>query len=158
MPNPLPALMLLLAMPMLPGQDDPGIDGAQLAQLGFHQRIIIRIPRLRPDRDAPPRDPPREPRWDERRGPRCVPADALTGAMIVAPDTIDLTTADGTRLRARLDRHCPPMDYYPGFYMKPTSDGMICADRDSIAVRSGGSCPIVAFRQLMPGRRRGRLP
>ena len=60
---------------------------------------------------------------------------------------------DRTRIRARLDRNCPALDYYYGFYISPDEDGLVCADRDSIRSRVGGECQIDAFRRLRPEKR-----
>ena len=65
---------------------------------------------------------------------------------------IDLMLEGGDRLRAKLDNDCPPLDFYSGFYLKPTPDGMVCADRDAIRSRSGAACAIESFKQLVPKR------
>jgi hypothetical protein len=92
--------------------------------------------------------------WSEKKGPKCVMMGDLVGAAISAPDSIDLMIDDGSRIRARLDDDCPPLDYYSSYYLKPTPDGMVCADRDAIRSRSGGSCPIEEFKRLIPKVRR----
>jgi hypothetical protein len=51
-------------------------------------------------------------------------------------------------MRAKLERSCPALDYYFGFYIMPAADGQICADRDSIRSRVGGECGIDRFRTL----------
>ena len=51
-----------------------------------------------------------------------------------------------------LERRCPALDYYNGFYMSATPDGLICADRDSIRARTGGECRIDSFRTLRAAR------
>lgn len=115
-----------------------------LAQLTYRQQVIIRIPSHRA--------PPAPVRWREKKGPKCIPADALAGAQI-SPDGVDLLLRGGQRVRARLGR-CPPLDYYSGFYIRPGADGRVCEDRDAIRVRSGGSCEIDDFRSLVPERDR----
>ena len=114
----------------------------EFAQLTIQQRLIIRLPAQRP---APP---PRLMRWREKRGPKCVPMNAVGGAAIIEADSVDLYLRGGLRIRARLDDACPALDYYSGFYVSPTRDGMICADRDSIRTRAGGICNIDRFRLL----------
>jgi len=58
----------------------------------------------------------------------------------------------GDRVRATFDRDCPGLDFYSGFYLKPSADGQICADRDMIRTRSGDSCEISGFRRLVAKR------
>ena len=60
--------------------------------------------------------------------------------------------ADGTRLRALFDDDCPALDFYSGLYVKGTTDGMVCADRDSIRSRSGSVCRIDGFKRLVAKR------
>lgn len=113
-----------------------------LAQLTIRQSLIIRVPA---------RQQPIAPQaWKEKSGPKCIPAGALAGAQI-SREGVDLLLKGGARVRAKLDR-CPPLDYYSGFYIRPGIDGRVCQDRDSIRVRSGGSCEIDAFRSLVPVR------
>ena len=57
--------------------------------------------------------------------------------------------ADRTRIRAQLDEDCPALDFYGGFYLQPDDD-RLCAHRDAIHSRMGGSCTIERFRQLEP--------
>ncbi len=116
------------------------------------QRVIVRVPTAAvstagaPVRALPPIN------WVERRADRCVPMSSLASAAITRPDSVDLTLTGGRRLRARLGDDCPALDFYQGFYLRPTSDGMVCASRDSIRSRSGGQCRIEGFRALVPGR------
>lgn len=87
-------------------------------------------------------------RWHEDRGPRCIPANRIFGAEHVGQESVDIVFRDNSRVRARLERRCPALDFYYGFYIRPTADGMICADRDSIRSRVGGECQIDRFRTL----------
>ncbi len=141
----IPALILLA---LVPGASvaDSAESGVQVAQLTVHQRIIIRIPRM-PFTRAPV-EASQPLRWVEKKGPKCVAMEDLVGAAISAPDSIDLMIDDGSRIRARLDDDCPPLDYYSSYYLKPTPDGMVCRNRDAIRSRSGGSCQIEEFKRL----------
>ena len=93
-------------------------------------------------------------RWEEHRGPRCIAWAQIAGSGLLSQDSVDLVFRDATRVRARLERHCPALDYYNGFYMSATPDGLICADRDSIRARTGGECRIDRFRSLRVARAR----
>jgi hypothetical protein len=93
-------------------------------------------------------------RWEEHRGPRCIAWAQIAGSGLLGQTSVDLVFRDNTRVRARLERHCPALDYYAGFYMAATPDGLICADRDSIRARTGGECRIDSFRTLRAARAR----
>ena len=142
----IPVTLLALAAPAAAAMGD-GEGGVLLAQLTVHERIIIRVPRMQPSVSRSP-TPPAE-RWKEKKGPKCVAASALAGAMISQPGSVDLILAGGQRLRAKIDEDCGPLDYYSGFYLRPATDGEICANRDVIRVRSGGSCEIEGFKKLV---------
>jgi hypothetical protein len=113
-----------------------------LAQLTIRQQLIIRVP----SRVRRPADPVL---YMEKNGPKCIPASVLAGAQI-SNYGVDLLLKGGRRVRAKLADDCPPLDYYSGFYIRQGLDGQVCADRDSIRVRSGGSCEIERFRKLVP--------
>jgi hypothetical protein len=142
------ALLMLAALGGVP--DEPSaLAPMQFAQLTVRQQILVRVPlRLRP---LPKAEPQVE--WKEDKGPKCVAARSIAGATALRQKSFDLVMRDKTRIRARLDRSCPALDYYYGFYISPDADGQICADRDSIRSRVGGECEIDAFRKLRPARR-----
>lgn len=144
-PAKLPALLLALGAPALLAADI-GVDGGagdQVTTMTFHERIIVRVPRI-----AGP--PPAPVTWKEHRGPKCITASELAGALVQQPGVVDLVLVGNRRIRAKLDGNCEPLDFYSGFYLKPSSDGKVCADRDAIRSRSGRSCEIDAFRLLKP--------
>lgn len=113
------------------------------------QQIIIRVPagirRVTPAGQSLIR-------WQEGRGPRCVAAGRIIGASRMGQESVDLIFRDNSRIRARLERRCPALDFYRGFYVNATEDGRICAERDSIRSRSGGACEIDQFRTLRASR------
>lgn len=106
---------------------------------------MLRIP-LRPMASFPMPLP--TPAWKESRGPRCVARGDLMAASVDSEKNVDFILRDRTRVRARLQNSCPALDYYSGFYLKPTADGRICRDRDAVHARSGGACEIDVFRRL----------
>lgn len=115
----------------------------------LHQQIIIRVSPIQRSGTAAPAAR-QSIAWREERGPRCVPVRQILGAAQIGPESIDLVLRDATRIRARLERRCPAMDYYFGVYVRPNPDGMLCADRDAFRARSGGLCEIERFRLLRP--------
>ncbi|WP_022684940.1 hypothetical protein [Sphingomonas phyllosphaerae] len=146
----LPVLLLALAAPLVLSASPPQLDGVEYAQLTIHERLIIRVPRVSP---APVRGrAPAKPtvRWDEKKGPECVAMAALTGASVEREGEVDLVVGGTRRLRAKLDDDCPTLDFYRGFYLKPTADGQLCARRDGIRSRSGAYCAVTRFRTLVP--------
>ncbi len=127
-----------------------GFDSAGDAQIVVHERITIRVPRMT---GAPLQrvvSPQRD--WKEHKGPKCLGVNEMVAAAITEPAAVDLLTADGHWMRARLDGDCRSADFYAGLYIRPGADGRICAGRDAIRVRSGGRCPIDSFRRLAPRR------
>ena len=130
------AALLLLAA----GASAPAQQPRQYAQVVVREQIIVKM-RTRP---------PQQIRWKESKGPKCIPARAIAGAAVVSEDTVDLMLRDNRRIRIKLDNDCPALGYYPGFYVTPNADGMICAGRDSIRSRIGGRCEIDRFRALQP--------
>ncbi len=130
--------------------DEPSpIAPMQFAQLTVRQQILVRIPvRVRQMTVKESRVD-----WEEKRGPKCVPARQIVAATALSQKSVDLIMRDRTRVRAKLERSCPALDYYYGFYLSPAADGRICADRDSIRSRVGGECGIDRFRTLLASER-----
>lgn len=139
-----PALLAVAAPVLVSAQAAPTWMGEELAQLTIHERLIIRIPRV-----SPARSRVAVPVWREKKGPRCVEMKSLTGAAIGGESDVDLIVDGIKRVRAKLDDGCPAMNFFSGFYLKPTKDGKICAGRDVIRARSGASCAIDRFRRLV---------
>ena len=149
------AAALLLPPAALPdGQARaPGQVATRLAQVRIQQHIVIRVPR--PDtmrRVSAPAAPLPPIAWVEKGSNDCVETSRLAGAAITRSDSVDLVMTGGKRVRAKLGKECPALDFYTGFYVKPTKDGMVCAKRDTFRSRSGGECQIKAFRNLIPER------
>ncbi|MEQ1547886.1 MAG: hypothetical protein ABL918_04470 [Chakrabartia sp.] len=120
---------------------------SQFAQVTITRRSVIRVT---PALSAPIRRLPPANLWKEKDAPDCIPTSALAGLMISKPDSIDLLLHSGQLVRAKLEKGCPSIDFYSGFYMKPTKDGRICEDRDTIHSRTGGACEIDKFKTLTP--------
>lgn len=120
--------------------DSPGFRPAQWT---FQQKVVVRVQRAIPARPV---------EWREKKGPRCLPLGDLAGAVILKPDAVDLVLGGGERMRARLDKDCPALNFYSGFYIKPTRDGKVCADRDAVHSRAGRMCGIEDFRRLVAKR------
>ncbi|HEU0043470.1 hypothetical protein [Sphingomonas sp.] len=149
MPHHAPLVTLLaLAAPALAADRVAPPAGGQIARLTIQQRVVIRVPRV-PEARLPL---PKPVKWKEKKGPECVAAQTMAGALISAPNQVDLVLIGGKRVRAKLDGDCKPLDFYSGFYVRPSKDGMICRDRDAIRVRSGASCQIDDFKLLQASK------
>ena len=137
------AALVLAALGSVP--DEPNAAAPmQFAQLSIRQQVLIRVPvRVRP---SPHKPDPFE--WKESKGRKGIPAPLIAGATALRQKSFDLILKDNSRIRANLDRSCPALDYYYGFYISPDEDGKICADRDSIRSRVGGECEIDSFKTL----------
>jgi hypothetical protein len=128
----------------------PEANGTDYAQVMIERRTVIRIT---PHHErARSRDTFRD--WKEKKAPNCVPMATLGGISISRPDSIDLVLRGGQVIRARLEKGCPSIDFYSGFYLQPTRDGRLCEDRDTIHSRTGGACMIDKFHTLVPPKQK----
>ncbi|NMN03488.1 hypothetical protein FHT19_000644 [Novosphingobium sp. SG919] len=120
-------------------------------QVRIEQRLIIRItPGF--GRDLPPPPPLPQPLLVPRgrHGNRaCV---ALGGIGAIAPSASDsqivLMLRDRRQVVASLEKSCSARDFYVGFYAERSSDGMLCAGRDSIHSRAGATCMITRLQEM----------
>ncbi len=142
----IPVTLLALAAPAA-AMVQSDLDGVEFAQMSIHERIIIRVPRMAHQVSAKTNDAPAL-EFKEHKGPKCVAVGDIAGAALGKPGVVDLMMDNGTRLRAKLDGDCKPLDYYTGFYIRPAADGLICQDRDAIRMRSGATCEIEGFKSL----------
>jgi hypothetical protein len=135
-------------LPLLVGMfaAQPGAVGQSVTRLVIEDEVIIRVPV-----QAHPIIPTIE--WVEKKGPKCVPANEIRRALLSGPQQVDFIFSNRARVRAQLDEDCPALDFYAGFYLQPR-DERICARRDAVHSRIGGSCTIERFSQLMPKYRR----
>jgi hypothetical protein len=126
---------------LLAGSEAPPAPPKGVRIMTVEERLTIRVP-------VAPR-PRLRIRWEEEKGPKCIPAGALAGAFLSGPDSIDFILRSRRLIRARLDSNCEGLDFWGGFYVQP-EDRRICARRDTIRSRAGGSCRIEKFRTLVP--------
>jgi hypothetical protein len=119
----------------------PGAMEQTVTRLVVQDEVILRIP-------IEPR-PLRPIQWVERKGPKCIPVSAIRGALLSGPAQVDFIFANRTRIRAEFDEDCPALDFYGGFYLQPGGE-RLCAGRDAIHSRMGGSCTIGRFKLLVP--------
>jgi hypothetical protein len=115
--------------------------GSSVRVMTVERKMTLRVP-VRPY-------PRMNLQWEEEKGPKCLPAGAIAGAMLSGPGSIDIVLRNRQRVRARLDDDCEGLDFYGGVYVQ-TEDGQFCAKRDPIRSRMGGACRIDKFRTLVP--------
>ena len=131
-----PALLGLIAL-------QPGAVEQTVTRLVIQDEVILRVP-------VQPRPMAAPILWVERnKGPKCIPAFAIRRALSSGPNQVDFVLANRARIRAQFDEDCPALDFYNGFYLQP-EDQRLCAGRDAIHSRMGGSCTIERFKLLVP--------
>ena len=144
-------MMLLTFLGLIPalfsmaGQASPQQQPQAVRRVVINEEVIISIP-IRP-RQSQRVD------WIEQKGPKCIRTDRIAGATLSGRSSIDFLLRDRQRVRAIMDNECPALDFYRGFYLQPDDD-RICAKRETIRKRDGGSCRIERFRSLVPQLKR----
>jgi len=116
---------------------------ANVSRLVVQDEVILRIP-VQPHSIAPQFD------WVEKKGPKCIPAAAIRRLSLSGDEQVDFILSGGGRVRAKFDENCPALDFYGGAYLQYGRDQQICAHRDAVMSRIGGSCTIERFRLLIP--------
>lgn len=132
---------LLGLFPLFFGSAMQPADTAVVRRVVIQEQLIIGVP-IRPRVSRPIV-------WEEKKGPKCISGNAVAGAFLSGEDSIDFVMANRTRVRARLENDCPALDYYSRIYLQP-DNGLICAGRDTIRSRMGGTCQIDKFKLLKP--------
>ena len=120
----------------------PGAVQQSVTRLVVQDEVILRVRVL-------PRPLVQPIVWVERKGPKCIPVAAIRRALLSGPEQVDLILASRARVRAQFDEDCPALDFYGDFYLQP-QDGRLCAGRDAVHSRIGGSCTIEWFKLLVP--------
>lgn len=125
-------------------------------QVRIEQRVIIRIapgPAPRTPMDirrglfSPFPTVPRSPRVVERRMAQCLPVGTIAGVQPDGASRLMLFMRDQRIVSATLEKGCNARDYYSGFLVERTMDGMICAGRDKLLSRSGANCTVGKLTQ-----------
>jgi hypothetical protein len=113
-----------------------------VSRIVVRDEIVMRVPVIRPRAAWPVR-------WVEKKGPKCIRSASVVAAALADESSIDFLMRDRRRIRAKMDSECPTLDFYGGFYLQPEDD-RICARREEIRNRMGGSCRIERFRTMVP--------
>lgn len=129
---------VMSVLPLLLGW---GLAGdVQVRSITVEDQIILRVP-VRPQ--------PPQIEWIPHKGPKCVSVKKIRGAFLSGDDHVDFILEGRKLLRARLEENCPALDFYEGFYLS-SNDEKVCARRDVVRSRMGGSCAIDRFMELKP--------
>lgn len=121
-------------------------------QVRIEQRVTIRIaprnPAIRPSMLAEMAPPALPSRVVERKVGKCVPVSSIAA---VQPDAgkLLLFMRDQRLISASLEKACSARDFYKGFYLERTGDGLLCVERDKLHSRAGASCELRRMRQLV---------
>ena len=129
-----------------------GFDGGTANQVRIEQRMTIRIaPRAAAEPNMLADIPTREvgPKFIERKVGKCLPVARIAGVQASGPSKLILYLRDQRIVSAELERACRSRDFYSGFYLSRSDDGMLCVDRDTLLSRSGANCKLTRFRQLI---------
>ena len=124
-------------------------------QVSIQQRVTIRInPRPAPmPLEASMFDNGlgggREPRIIERRFAKCVPMNTILGIQPVSSSRLLFILRDDRLITAQLSKGCQAREFYSGLILKRSADGQVCVDRDELFSRSGATCQVTGFRQLI---------
>lgn len=120
-------------------------------QVRIEQRMIIRIaPRMPGQMFTLPSRPQLQPRFFERKTPKCLPITSIAGVQAESPGRLMLITRNRKLIGASLDKSCHARDFYSGFYVEQNADGQLCAGRDIIHSRAGANCAVTKLRELVP--------
>ncbi len=123
-------------------------------QTRIERRVIVRIsPRLPLQDEESLADPSRraEPRrYEERKMGKCAAIRSIAGVQIGQGNRLLLFMRDRGIVSVKLDKSCSARDFYSGFYVENSDDGMICAGRDTLHSRAGPNCELSKLRRLVP--------
>jgi hypothetical protein len=120
-------------------------------QVRIEQRVVVRVsPRL-PAREllaALPQAPHRA-GLKERKVGKCLAMGGIAGVQIEQEDRLLLFMRDQRLISADLEKACAARDFYSGFYLERSGDGMLCVNRDMLHARTGATCSVSRLRQLV---------
>ena len=135
-------LPLLLGLAASQGDSEGEDPQPSVSRLVVEEQWIVRVP-VRPQRAVQRLE------WSEGKRVKCFSTKDIRGALLSGADNVDFLLGKRQRVRASFDGSCPALDFYGGFYLK-TDDDRVCARRDVVHSRMGGSCRIEGFRRLEP--------
>lgn len=121
-------------------------------QVRIEQRVIIRVAparRIRQDLIADMRQGEAGTRFRERPMKRCVPMANIAGVQNGPENRLILFMRDRNIVSASLEKACSVRDFYSGFYVERSTDGLLCSGRDTLQSRTGASCGVRRLAHLV---------
>ena len=124
-------------------------------QVSIEQRVTIRInPRPAPmpiiaGFVSEGADAAGEPHFVERKAGKCLQLGAIAGVQPLGAGRLLLILRDNRLFTAKLSKGCQAREFYSGFIVKRNADGQVCVSRDELLSRSGSSCQVSSFHQLV---------
>jgi hypothetical protein len=85
----------------------------------------------------------------ERPMKRCVAMANVAGVQSGPQNRLLLFMRDRRIVSAALEKTCNARDFYSGFYVERTADGLFCPGRDTLQSRTGASCGVRRFAHLV---------
>lgn len=123
-------------------------------QVRIERRVTIRIaPRSAAPRQSLMADLQRAPqpqRYEEREMADCLPVGDIAGVQTGGGNQLVLFLRNQRMVSARLEKSCRAREFYSGFYLERSEDGMLCVDRDKLQSRAGAKCELALLRELVP--------
>lgn len=148
-----PAAAVPAVPPAITNETANPADTPVAAQVRIEQRVVIRIAPIGTSTRAmslAEAAPPAEPaRVTERKMGKCVPVAGIAAVQPDAGGRLLLYMRDQRLIAASLEKACSARDFYSGFYLERSRDGMLCIERDKLHSRAGASCALGKMRQLV---------
>lgn len=123
-------------------------------QVRIERRVVIRVTsRSRNRQHQALAELPAEElddRYKEKRVGKCLPIKSVVAVKVAQNNRLLLFTRDDRIISAKLEKSCRARDFYSGFYVEKSDDGMICAERDVLHSRAGVNCEMTKLRRLVP--------
>jgi hypothetical protein len=118
------------------------------------QWVLIRAaPQLRVAEMTAPSGPGLKPVFKERKVGDCVPLAGIEGIRVNSDQRLLLFMRDRRLIGANMEQGCQTRYFERGFYVGRSSDGQLCVNRDMLRSRSGATCSLSRFRELVRGSR-----
>lgn len=141
-----------MAQPLEEAVAPPEVQEDPWGQVRIMQRFMVRItpgPPMPPQVmfDADPQDP--GPHYEERKIGKCVAAGGIAAVQSTRDNRLLLYMRDQRLISAALEKACKASEFYSGFYMARNADGQLCLERDLLQSRSGASCKVKRWKELV---------
>jgi hypothetical protein len=129
------------------------VEEPRVNQVRIEQRVTIRIaprdPAVRPSILAAMDAAAAPGKLSERKVGKCVPVSGIAAVQPDAGGRLLLFMRDQRLISASLEKACSARDFYKGFYLERSGDGLLCVERDKLHSRAGASCEVSKMRQLV---------